>query len=125
MENKNFENEVMSDVELDNVAGGTYIDSFNVASFLYQAGFDGALNDKGVVSFSGMRSALDSIGISVEDHGGVAALGAQGNVYTNTATGEKMNQAGMMSFLRSKYPGVRYKEIVEPQNIGEVLNMIK
>ena len=36
-----------------------------------------------------------------------------------------MNQAGMMSFLRSKYPGVRYKEIVEPQNIGEVLNMIK
>ena len=72
-----------------------------------------------------MRSALNSIGISVEDHGGVAALGAQGNVYTNTATGEKMNQAGMMSFLRSKYPGVRYKEIVEPQNIGEVLNMIK
>ena len=125
MENKNFENEVMSDVELDNVAGGTYIESFNVASFLYQAGFDGALNEKGVVNFSGMRSALNSIGISVEDHGGVAALGAQGNVYTNTATGEKMNQAGMMSFLRSKYPGVRYKEIVEPQNIGEVLNMIK
>ena len=27
MENKNFENEVMSDVELDNVAGGTYIES--------------------------------------------------------------------------------------------------
>ena len=105
MENKNFENEVMSDVELDNVAGGTYIESFNVASFLYQAGFDGALNEKGVVNFSGMRSALNSIGISVEDHGGVAALGAQGNVYTNTATGEKMNQAGMMSFLRSKYPG--------------------
>ena len=125
MENKNFENEVMSEVELDNVAGGTYIESFNVASFLYQAGFDGALNEKGVVNFSGMRSALNSIGISVEDHGGVAALGAQGNVYTNTATGEKMNQAGMMSFLRSKYPGVRYKEIVEPQNIGEVLNMIK
>ncbi len=97
----------------------------NVASFLYQAGFDDALNDKGVVNFAGMRSALNSIGISVEDHGGVAALGAQGNVYTVQATGQKMDQAGMMSYLRQKYPGVRYKEIVEPKSISEALGMIK
>ena len=84
MENKNFENEVMSDVELDNVAGGTYIESFNVASFLYQAGFDGALNEKGVVNFSGMRSALNSIGISVEDHGGVVRHSAHKVTFTPT-----------------------------------------
>jgi len=125
MANKNFENEIMSDAELDNVAGGTYIDSFNVASFMYQAGFNNTLNDRGLVDFAGMRSALDSIGISVEDHGGMAALGAQGNVYTNKATGAKMDQEGMMNFLRQKYPGVRYKEIVEPKSISEILGMIK
>ena len=125
MEDKKLENEVMSDAELDNVAGGTYVDSFNVASFMYQAGFNNTLNDKGIVNFAGLRSALDSIGISVEDHGGMAALGAQGNVYTNKATGAKMDQAGMMNFLRSKYPGVRYKEIVEPQSISDILGMIK
>lgn len=122
---KILKNEQLSDEELANVAGGTYIESMNVASFLYQAGFDDALNDKGVVNFAGMRSALNSIGISVEDHGGVAALGAQGNVYTVQATGQKMDQAGMMSYLRQKYPGVRYKEIVEPKSISEALGMIK
>ena len=121
---KILKDEVMSDDELDNVAGGTYIDSMNVASFLYQAGFDNTLNDRGIVNFAGMRSALDSIGISVEDHGGMAALGAQGNVYTNKATGAKMDQAGMMKYLRKKYPNVRYKDLVEPKSISEVLGMI-
>ena len=118
-------NEVMSDDELDNVAGGTYLESFNVSSFLYQAGFDNVLNDNGLVNFAGMRSALNSIGISVEDHGGIAALGGGANVYTNTATGATMNQADMMSFLREKYPNVRYKEIVEPKSIIDIIGMIK
>ena len=120
-----FANEVMSDEELDNVAGGTYLESFNVSSFLYQAGFDNVLNDNGLVNFAGMRSALNSIGISVEDHGGIAALGGGANVYTNTATGATMNQADMMSFLREKYPNVRYKEIVEPKSIIDIIGMIK
>ena len=122
---KILKDEIMSDDELDNIAGGTYIESFNVAGFLYQAGFDNVLNDKGGVNFAGMRSALNSIGISVEDHGGLAALGAGHNVYTNKATNQTMNQSEMMSFLRGKYPGVRYKEIVEPQSIGEALDLLK
>ena len=125
MEEKILQDEIMDDAELDKVAGGTYIESFNVAGFLYQAGFDNVLNDKGGVNFAGMRSALNSIGIGVEDHGGLAALGAGHNVYTNKATNQTMNQAEMMSFLRGKYPGVRYKEIVEPQSIGEALSMLK
>ena len=122
---KILKDEIMSDDELDNIAGGTYIESFNVAGFLYQAGFDNVLNDKGGVNFAGMRSALNSIGIGVEDHGGLAALGAGHNVYTNKATNQTMNQSEMMSFLRGKYPGVRYKEIVEPQSIGEALDLLK
>lgn len=126
MKNKKIlENEIMNDAELDLVNGGTYLESFNVAGFLYQAGFDNALNDKGGVNLAGMRSALDSIGIGVEDHGGLAAIGADHNVYTNKATGKTMNQAEMMSFLRNKYPGVRYKEILEPQSISEALDMLK
>ena len=122
---KILKDEIMSDDELDNIAGGTYIESFNVAGFLYQAGFDNVLNDKGGVNFAGMRSALNSIGICVEDHCVLAALGAGHNVYTNKATNQTMNQSEMMSFLRGKYPGVRYKEIVEPQSIGEALDLLK
>lgn len=122
---KILKSEQLNDEELNLVNGGTYVESFNVASFLYQAGFDGALSDNGLVNFSGMRSALNSIGISVEDHGGVAALGGGKNIYTDKATGETFDQAGMMKFLRNKYPGVRYKEIVEPQNITDILDMIK
>ena len=125
MAEKILQDEIMDDAELDKVAGGTYIESFNVAGFLYQAGFDNVLNDKGGVNFAGMRSALNSIGISVEDHGGLAALGAGHNVYTNKATNQTMNQSEMRSFLRGKYPGVRYKEIVEPQSIGEALDLLK
>lgn len=125
MANEKFTDEIMSDDELDNVNGGTYIDSLNVSNFLYQAGFDNVLNDKGLTNFEGMRSALSSIGITAHDHGGVAALGGTGNTYTVNATGETLDQAGMMNFLRQKYPNVRFKEIVEPQSIGDILGMIK
>ena len=121
----NFELEQMSDEELENVVGGTYIDILNVANFLFQAGFNDTLNEKGFVDFAGMSSALNSIGISVEDHGGAKALGGTSNTYTVTATGQTMNQSEMMNFLRDKYPNVRYKDMVEPQNLGDVLTLIK
>ena len=120
-----FKNEMMSEEEPDNVNGGSYVDSYNVAGFMFQAGFDNALGANGLVNFAGMRSALDSIGISVEDHGGMAALGGKGNTYTIKATGQTLDQAGMMNFLRDKYPNVRFKEIVEPKNLSDILNMIK
>lgn len=120
-----FKDEMLSEEELDSVNGGTYVDSYNVAGFMFQAGFDGALNDKGLVNFAGMRSALDSIGISVEDHGGMAAFGGTGNTYTVKATGQTLDQAGMMNFLRDKYPNVRFREIVEPKNLSDILNMLK
>ena len=125
MTEKILQGEMMSDSELEKVAGGTYLESLNVANFLYQAGFDNALNEKGLVNFAGVRSALDSIGIQAHDHGGVAVLGASGNTYTVKATGQTLDQAGMMKFLRDKYPSVRFKEIAEPQSLSEVLGMLK
>ena len=120
-----LKDEMLTDSELVKIAGGTYIDSMNVSNFLYQAGFDNVLNDKGFVNLAGMRSALNSIGIEATDHGGVAALGGKGNTYKVTSTGETLDQAGMMSYLREKYPNVRFKEMVEPKNIAEVIGMIK
>ena len=125
IDEKKLANAAMNDEELNNVAGGTYIDSFNVGSFLYQAGFDGALNDKGLPSMDGIRSALDSIGVTANLRGGVAALGGTGNTYTVNATGETLDQAGMMSMLREKYPNVRFKGISEPQSLNELVGMIK
>ena len=120
-----LKDEMLTDSELVKISGGTYIDSMNVSNFLYQAGFDNVLNDKGFVNLAGMRSALNSIGIEATDHGGVAALGGKGNTYKVTSTGETLDQAGMMSYLREKYPNVRFKEMVEPKNIAEVIGMIK
>ena len=120
-----LKDEMLTDSELVKISGGTYIDSLNVSNFLYQAGFDNVLNDKGFVNLAGMRSALNSIGIEATDHGGVAALGGKGNTYKVTSTGETLDQAGMMSYLREKYPNVRFKEMVEPKNIAEVIGMIK
>ena len=37
IDEKKIANSAMNEEELNNVAGGTYIDSFNVGSFLYQA----------------------------------------------------------------------------------------
>ena len=124
MTKKILKDEMLTEDELDKVTGGTYIDSLNVSNFLYQAGFDDVLNDKGLVNFAGMRSALKSIGIEASDHGGVAALGGKGNTYKVISTGKTLDQAGMMSYLREKYPNVRFKEMVEPKNISEVIGMI-
>lgn len=121
---KILENEMLSDEQLENVAGGTYIDSQNVATFLYQAGFDNALGDNGLVNFDGMRSALNGLGITANDHGGAIALGGKRNTYTVNATGETLDQAGMMNFLREKFPNTRYKEIVEPGSIADVMKMV-
>ena len=116
--------EVLSDEQLENISGGTYIDSQNVAGFLYQAGFDNTLGDNGLVNFYGMRSALNGLGITAKDHGGATALGGQRNTYTINATGETLDQAGMMKFLREKFPNTRYKEIVEPGSIADVMKMV-
>ena len=121
---KILENEVLNDEQLENVAGGTYIDSQNVAGFLYQAGYDNALGDNGLVNFDGMRSALNGLGITANGHGGATALGGKRNTYTINATGETLDQAGMMKFLREKFPNTRYKEIVEPGSIADVMKMV-
>lgn len=49
---------------------------------------------------------MDSIGITSHDHGGLAILGARGNAYTIKATGETLDQAGLMNLLHKKYPHV-------------------
>ena len=98
--------------DLENVAGGTYIDSLNVCNFLNQAGFKDVLKDGGSVNFSGMRSALEGMGITSNDHGGIALFGGKSNTYV--MNGQTLDQAGLMNVLREKFPNVQYNEIQEP-----------
>lgn len=99
--------------DLENVAGGTYIDSLNVCNFLNQAGFKDVLKDGGSVNFSGMRSALEGMGITSNDHGGIALFGGKSNTYV--MNGQTLDQAGLMNVLREKFPNVQYNEIQEPK----------
>jgi len=41
------------------------------------------------------------------------------------ATGETLDQAGMMSLLKEKYPNVRFKGISEQQSLNEIVGIIK
>lgn len=99
--------------DLENVAGGTYIDSLNVCNFLNQAGFKDVLKEGGSVNFSGMRSALEGMGITSNDHGGIALFGGKSNTYV--MNGQTLDQAGLMNVLREKFPNVQYNEIQEPK----------
>ncbi|MCR5833978.1 MAG: hypothetical protein K6G55_04930 [Selenomonadaceae bacterium] len=84
--------------ELDNVAGGTYLESMEVADLLNKAGFKGIYKEKGGINFENFRSALEDIGLSVKDHGGLT----RENTYTIKETGKVLNQDGAMKYLRER-----------------------
>lgn len=67
--------------QLENIAGGTYAQSLEVANILTKAGYMG-LVDGFKVNFKELRSAIDSLGFECRDHGGIINQ----NTYVNKLT---------------------------------------
>ncbi len=87
--------------DLENVAGGTYIDSMQVCQFLSKAGCDNVLKDGVLPNLDGMRSVLKGMGITSHDHGGIL------NENTYTMNGKTLNQNELMKVLQKKFPNVK------------------
>ena len=78
----------MTDDQLDNVAGGTYDQSWEVALMLKKAGVEGTLNVLGGVNFDGMRKAISDLGFESHDHGGFIV--GKANTYTGKEHRERV-----------------------------------
>ena len=74
------ENEILSEEELDNVAGGTRLETYGDGNELYKRGL---LSADDALSSSKVRDALHNLGYKYEDHGGLAIFGAKNNAYFN------------------------------------------
>ena len=57
-----FKTKAMTDDQLDNVNGGTYIDSMEVANLLKKAGVKGTTKLGVFVNYDGMRKAISDLG---------------------------------------------------------------
>lgn len=98
----------MTDDQLDNVNGGTYLQSMQVAQLFKKAGISGTVNDDGLsVNFDGMRKAISDLGFESKDHGGLAILGAKDNTYVEKTTGKVFTQDEFVDFLKQKYPSLK------------------
>ena len=97
----------MTDDQLDNVAGGTYDQSWEVALMLKKAGVEGTLNGLGGVNFDGMRKAISDLGFESHDHGGF--IFAKANTYTEKSAGKEFTQKEFVDFLKQKFPGLKEK----------------
>ena len=102
MDNKEFASRKLNDQELEGVAGGTYLQSMEVASFLDKAGYKNMLNDIGGVNFDSMRAALKEMGFESHDKGGLL----KDNTYTQISTGKEFSQAELMKVLKERFPGM-------------------
>lgn len=86
-EEKIFKDEILSDEELDNVAGGTRIETFADGDELYKRGL---ISAEDALSSSPVRNKLHELGYAgYKDNGGII----NGNIYTdksgNTITREQ------------------------------------
>ena len=102
MADKKFANRKLNDQELEGVAGGTYLQSMEVAGFLEKAGYKNMFNDIGGVNFDSMRTALKDMGFESHDKGGLL----NDNTYTQISTGKEFSQDELMKALKEKFPGV-------------------
>ena len=93
----------MTDDQLDNVAGGTYDQSWEVALMLKKAGVEGTLNGLGGVNFDGMRKAISDLGFESQNHGGLE----KANTYVEKSTGKVYSQQEFVDFLKQKFPGLK------------------
>lgn len=102
MDNKKFANSKLNEQELEGVAGGTYLQSMEVAGFLEKTGYKNMFNDVGGVNFDSMRAALKGMGFEPHDKGGLL----NDNTYTQISTGKEFSQDELMKTLKEKFPGV-------------------
>lgn len=104
MMNEAMNDKQMSADQLDNVTGGTYVDSMNVAMFLQKAGHKNLMDKSGLkVNFNAMRDAIKELGFTSKDHGGLL----HENSYKQDSTGKTFSQQEFMDFLHKKYPKVK------------------
>ena len=80
MEEKILNDEVMSDDELDGVAGGTRLETYKDGEELRKRGL---LSQDDALSSTPVRELLHKMGYKYVDHGGMAVFGAKNNEYFN------------------------------------------
>ena len=79
-EEKILKDEVLSDAELDGVAGGTRLETYGDGDELVKRGL---LSAEDALSSSKVRDKIHELGYKYVDHGGIAIFGAKGNEYFN------------------------------------------
>ena len=72
--------EILSDDELEVVAGGTRIETYADGNELYKRGL---LSENDALSSTPVRELLHKMGYKYVDHGGTAVFGAKNNEYFN------------------------------------------
>ena len=72
--------EILSDDELENVAGGTRMETYADGKELYKRGL---LSEDDSMSSTPVREAIHKLGYNYKDHGGMAVFGAKNNEYFN------------------------------------------
>ena len=85
---KILDEEILTDDELDNVAGGTRLETFQDGNELYKRGL---LSEDDALSSSPVRELLHKMGYKYVDHGGVKMFGGKDNEYFNKA-GESVSR---------------------------------
>ena len=77
---KILKDEALSDAELDNVAGGTRVQTYADGNELVKRGL---ISEEDALSSSKVREALHNLGYKYTDHGGMKIFGAKDNEYFN------------------------------------------
>ena len=77
---KILKDELLSDEELDGVAGGTRAQTYADGNELVKRGL---ISEEDALSSSKVREAIHDLGYKYKDHGGMALFGAKDNEYFN------------------------------------------
>ena len=77
---KIFKDEILSDEELDGVAGGNRIETYQDGNELLKRGL---ISEDDALSSSKVREAIHKLGYKYVDHGGVKMFGGKDNEYFN------------------------------------------
>lgn len=75
-----LKDEILSDEELDGVAGGTRLETYADGDELVKRGL---LSEEDALSSSKVREAIHKLGYKYVDHGGVKMFGGKDNEYFN------------------------------------------
>ena len=75
-----FADEVLSDEELDGVAGGNRAETYADGDELVKRGL---LSAEDALSSTKVRETIHNLGYKYKDHGGLAIFGAKNNEYFN------------------------------------------